>query len=159
MTSRLTLSRSPSPSLSHFFLSPPVYMSARSAQLLPVVLRWQSRLLANSPGPLRRQQHWQLHLTQTHTHSHTLMLEASLTGCLIASQDLIIKPEKFSPPPSKWRVNVREHVLASRARSLGAREAHPISQATGNIYIYIYKACGSNHHRPSVITLLYLFCG
>lgn len=60
---------------------------------------WPSLWLCTYSWRLLGQQHWQLHLRKgsintQHTHTYTGRLQASVTGCLIASQELIIKLEK-----------------------------------------------------------------
>lgn len=101
--------------------------STGSDQLLPVVLRWRSCLLANSPRPLRRQQHQQLQLRHSHTHLLTHTCAAGLTHRLsncISGFDYLAGKKK-SLLLSKWRGHVHEHMLASQI--LRVTEAHPVS--------------------------------
>lgn len=120
-------------------LSPlPLATSTGPDQLLPVVVRWRRRLLANSPRALGRQQHRQLHLRYTHTHLLTHTCAAGLTDRLsncISGFDYLAG--KNSPQPSKGHLNVHEHMLARRAQSLRVTEARLVSQEVGITRVYI----------------------
>lgn len=110
----------------HVFLcrSAPANYCHCSSPLLSVAVRLQPEAAVAAPlaiTPQERETHRHDGHVNTHTRINKQWLQASLTGRLIASKELIIKPEKL-----ECHESCASSCLCARAQSPAARKFHQI---------------------------------